>query len=502
MNAKISLETLVEEIPYEDPFEAYRRLTRDGSQVSLLMESRSRDLRYGRQSIIVPAPSLSITGRNDYFRLEALDELGREIMRQIAGVISQDDSYRLLDEKEIIYPSTRQAMREGKLCIGELKSSRSKSRAAPEEERLRNASLAGAIRAVLNSFSSNDEHAGLYGTFSYDFVRQFEDIGHRFIRGGEVFSLFLPSEVYVFDDIRERAFRKRYFGTAIKTQPVSSQLKSGKNDICLKFDMGDAEYIAKVARIVEEIKRGELIQAVLSRTASVNIQQAPTESYGTLRRINPSPYCFFFNLGGGEALFGASPELHVKVTNGHVEIRPLAGTARRPGDAVSDYHARMQLLNDVKEQREHTMLVDLARNDIGRVCDSVEVTEFMAIEEYPNLYHMGSGVTGKLSKGRDALDCLIATLPAGTVSGAPKVRAMQLIEELENSRRGPYGGCIGSLSFNGNCNTGLTLRSVYVDNGRAYVRAGAGIVHHSIPEKELQEVNLKNANQLRALGVR
>lgn len=205
-------------------------------------------------------------------------------------------------------------------------------------------------------------------------------------------------------------------------------------------------------------------------------------------------------MGNDESLFGASPKMHVRIKGGEAELRPLAGTRRRTGNAVDDHYVKQGLLADEKERQEHIMLVDLARNDLARVCDGVRVARFMDIVEFPNLYHIGSSITGHLREGVDTLDAILTTLPQGTLSGAPKVPAMKAIEAFEESRRGYYGGCVGMLGFNGDCNTAITIRTVHTQGSYGFARAGAGVVLHSKPESELAEVNLKNENQIRALG--
>jgi anthranilate synthase component 1 len=262
---------------------------------------------------------------------------------------------------------------------------------------------------------------------------------------------------------------------------------------------------AGVATLVEEIRAGEMLQAVLARRFSVPTQRTPMEVYRNLRRINPSPYLFLVDLGDaapGTALVGASPELLVRVRDGEVVTRPIAGTRPRGTDADHDAELEAELRDDPKELAEHAMLVDLARNDVGRVAApaTVEVPILRSVERYTHVMHLVSEVRGRLASGLDAFDALRAAFPAGTVSGAPKVRAMTAIAEREQERRGPYGGAIGFFSPN-DVEAAITLRSAVIGPGEATVHAGAGIVADSEPAREAAEVAAKAASMLAAIGV-
>lgn len=247
-------------------------------------------------------------------------------------------------------------------------------------------------------------------------------------------------------------------------------------------------YEASVAAIKEDIAAGEAIQVVLSQRLSRPTSAAPFDIYRSLRSINPSPYMFFLDYGSFQ-IIGASPEILVRVEDGEVVTRPLAGTRRRSGDPDEDLALEAELKADPKERAEHIMLVDLGRNDIGRVAEpgSVEVSDLMNVERYSHVMHLVSHVKGKLRKGLSAYDALRATFPAGTVSGAPKVRSMQIIAEHEPEKRGPYAGAVGYFSYNGNMDMAIAIRTMLTKDGRAYVQAGAGIVYDSQPEAEYYE---------------
>jgi anthranilate synthase component 1 len=261
-----------------------------------------------------------------------------------------------------------------------------------------------------------------------------------------------------------------------------------------------AAHEAAVLRAKEYIAAGDIIQVVLSRRMEVDVTVPPFQVYRALRSVNPSPYMFFLQFEDC-CLIGASPEILVTARDGQVVTRPIAGTIRRGRTAREDAALEAELLADPKERAEHIMLVDLHRNDIGRVCEygSVQVDQLMVTEKYSHVIHIVSNVIGRLRPDKDGYDLIRASFPAGTLSGAPKIRAMEIIEELEPVKRGPYGGCIGYFSFNGNLDTAITLRTIVMQGQRAYIQAGGGIVADSDPAAEFQETESKAGAMLRAL---
>jgi len=262
------------------------------------------------------------------------------------------------------------------------------------------------------------------------------------------------------------------------------------------------KFAANVEAAKKFITAGDIIQVVGSQRFSAPVTAAPLDIYRAARHINPSPYMFLLELNGF-ALVGASPEIHVRCEEGSVEIRPIAGTRRRGKNPEEDLALEKELLADPKERAEHVMLVDLARNDIGRVCDfgSVQVTDLMFIERYSHVMHIVSQVEGKLSADKTPYDLMRATFPAGTVSGAPKIRAMQIISELEQTTRGTYAGAVGYFSFNGNLDTCITIRTALIKDGQAYVQAGGGWVNDSTPEGEFQETVNKSMAMRKAIAL-
>ena len=262
------------------------------------------------------------------------------------------------------------------------------------------------------------------------------------------------------------------------------------------------KFQANVLAAKKYIHAGDIIQVVGSQRFSAPVTATPLDIYRATRSVNPSPYMFLLELEGF-ALVGASPELHVRCEDSRVEIRPIAGTRPRGKTEAEDAALEKELLADPKERAEHVMLVDLARNDIGRVCDfgSVQVKDLMIIERYSHVMHIVSQVEGKLSADKSPYDLMRATFPAGTLSGAPKIRAMQIISELEQTARGPYGGCVGYFSFNGNLDCCITIRTALVKEGKAYVQAGGGWVNDSTPEAEFQETVNKSMSMRKAIAL-
>ena len=262
------------------------------------------------------------------------------------------------------------------------------------------------------------------------------------------------------------------------------------------------KFLANVLKAKEYITAGDIIQVVGSQRFSTPVKATPLDIYRAARSINPSPYMFLLELDGF-SLVGASPEIHVRSEDRLVEIRPIAGTRPRGRTPEQDLANEKELLADPKERAEHVMLVDLARNDIGRVCDfgSVQVKDLMIIERYSHVMHIVSQVEGRLAADKSPFDLMRATFPAGTLSGAPKIRAMQIISELEQTTRGPYGGCVGYFSFNGNLDCCITIRTALIKDGKAYVQAGGGWVNDSTPEAEFQETVNKSKAMLKAVAL-
>jgi anthranilate synthase component 1 len=287
---------------------------------------------------------------------------------------------------------------------------------------------------------------------------------------------------------------------------AEDELQSAARDGALQSYQSNFEpedFKHAVNRAKEYILAGDIFQVVLSQRFESSFSGTPLDFYRCLRFINPSPYMFCLNFGPDFSLVGSSPEMHVRLTGDTVEIRPIAGTRPRGLTPAQDDANATELLADPKERAEHIMLVDLARNDVGRVAEfgSVRVTEFMQIERYSHVMHIVSNVIGRLRGGCNVFDAVRATFPAGTVSGAPKIRAMQIISELEKTRRGCYAGAIGYFGFDGNFDSCIALRCAVLKNGRAYFQAGAGIVADSDPQREYEETVNKARAMMKALAM-
>lgn len=362
---------------------------------------------------------------------------------------------------------------------------------------------------------------GLIGYFAYDAVRYTEkkltDIPQDDIGMPDV-HLFGYEELVAYDHLSSDAIvilnihadgdiPAQYAAAEASARELAAKLhgqiapqKTGTADLKVGSNLTKEEYENMVKKAKEYIRAGDIFQVVLSQRFEVDDPPNSFEVYRRLRATDPSPYLYYFKTKDYQ-IAGASPELLVKVTDGIAATRPIAGTRPRGKDRVQDKALEVSLLADAKEKAEHTMLVDLGRNDLGRVCDygTVEVTDFMRVERYSKVMHLVSDVQGTLCADKTPLDALRSVLPAGTLSGAPKVRAMEIIDELENRKRGLYGGTVGYFGYNGDMNTCIAIRTVLYKNGKAYVQAGAGIVADSDPEKEFAETTHKAAALLKAL---
>jgi len=295
-------------------------------------------------------------------------------------------------------------------------------------------------------------------------------------------------------DVYQLLAQKRELGPIPLIEPKEAPVPTG--------NMEPERFKAFVDEAKEYIRAGDVIQVVLSQRFSKPFTRSPLDLYRALRTVNPSPYMFIMEIEG-LSVVGASPEVHVRLTDGLVEIRPIAGTRPRGKTLSEDLANEKDLLADEKERAEHLMLVDLARNDIGRVCEygSVHVPEFMVIERYSHVMHIVSQVEGTLQKGRNGYDLMRATFPAGTVSGAPKIRAMQIISDQEQSQRGIYAGALGYFSYDGNLDSCITIRTALIKDGTIHVQSGAGLVADSVPESEYWETVNKAKGMMKAVAM-
>ena len=330
--------------------------------------------------------------------------------------------------------------------------------------------------------------------FVFDHVRKkIKIVCNVFLRKGRA-----PREAYAEAVERIRSELSRLEKTAVTGQSPPGPKKKYSQKVISNFSRGTFQ--KAVLKAKRYIRAGDIFQVVLSQAFQTPLTAPPFEVYRALRSVNPSPYMFYLN-GGDFQLIGSSPEVHVRLEAGKAALRPIAGTRPRGKTAAQDKKLEQELLQDQKERAEHLMLVDLGRNDLGRVCEykSIRVPEFMVIERYSHVMHIVSLVEGILKKDKNAFDLLRATFPAGTVSGAPKVRAMEIIDELENQKRGFYAGIVGYFSFSGNLDSCIAIRTILVKNKTAVVQAGAGIVSDSDPAKEYEETVNKAKALMKAI---
>ncbi|MBI3615229.1 MAG: anthranilate synthase component I [Candidatus Omnitrophica bacterium] len=468
---------------FETPLSAYLKL--EGSGPSYLLESVEQGERLGRYSFLGSAPSWVLESKGKKMRLTGS-----------RGTRAWTTSSDPLDELERLLRAYRPVTVPG-----------------------------------LPRFSG-----GLVGYAGYETVRFLEPIGPE-----KPDSLKVPDSVWflsdapvIFDHLEhqmkvvanalippgpasslKRRARSAYLKAAGRVEGMARQLQRPLATVMsvhprvtsragmtgtVRSNMSRSAFTRGVRRAKQAIGEGETIQIVLSQRFQVPIRCPAFEIYRALRSLNPSPYMFYLDLGSF-SLVGSSPEILVRCEDGVVETRPIAGTRRRGKTPAADREIEEGLKRDPKERAEHLMLADLGRNDIGRVCEygSVKVNDFMTVERYSHVMHLVSDVVGKLKKGKNSFDVFRAAFPAGTVTGAPKVRAMQIINQLEPDSRGPYAGAVGYIGFTGNLDTCITIRTVLVKGRKAYVQAGAGIVADSKPDREYEETKAKAAGMLEAI---
>jgi len=375
----------------------------------------------------------------------------------------------------------------------------------------------GAVRDYLSRFIPVEVDGlprffgGAVGYLGYDMVRYFEDLeSDKPAEIGAWDSCFLITDtLLIFDSVRQKikvvanahlegvTADEAYLDATGRINALIARLKAplpvqdtkaGGKPVVLSSNMHRSDFESAVEKAKEYVRSGDIIQVVLSQRFSAELTVDPLDIYRVLRTLNPSPYMFFLRLDD-TLVVGASPEVMVRKEGELVELRPIAGTRPRGATPEEDVRLEQELLADPKERAEHVMLVDLGRNDLGRVCKTgtVKVSELMTVERYSHVMHIVSNVQGEIDGGRDAFDLVRATFPAGTLSGAPKVRAMEIIDELEPSKREIYGGAVGYFSFSGNMDLAIAIRTLVIKDGKIHLQAGAGIVADSDPAAEYQE---------------
>lgn len=364
---------------------------------------------------------------------------------------------------------------------------------------------------------------GLVGYFSYDYIKYGEQSLNLNANDEEKFNdvdLMLFDKVIAFDNYRQKIilivnikvenlevnYRKAEIELKAMADLIINGKKAKERPLKIKSDyrsyFSKEQYCNMVVKAKEYIKEGDIFQVVLSNKIEAEIEGSILDAYRVLRSTNPSPYMFYFYSNDIE-ISGASPETLVKLENNKLYTFPLAGTRKRGKDEEEDLELEKELLADEKELAEHNMLVDLGRNDIGKISEinSVKVDKYMSIEKFSHVMHIGSTVSGTLRSDKDALDAIDSILPAGTLSGAPKLRACEIINELEGNKRGIYGGAIGYIDFTGNLDMCISIRLAFAKNGKVFVRSGAGIVADSVPENEYEECINKSKAVINALNI-
>ncbi|RWO05516.1 MAG: anthranilate synthase [Mesorhizobium sp.] len=479
--------------PYEGAIDAYvdGLNARRGAVFSSNYEYPGR---YTRWDTAIIDPPLVISARGRAMRIEALNSRGEMLLPVVGKALGG------LDEVTIAETSKRLI----RLDVAK------PGRVFTEEERSRVPSVFTVLRAITALFKTEeDANLGLYGAFGYDLAFQFDPVDYKLERqqSQRDLVLFLPDEILVVDHYSTKAWTDRYdyssdgFSTqGLPRDEIVEPFKTADR-IPPRGDHEPGEYANLVRKAMESFKRGDLFEVVPGQMFYERCETPPSDISRKLKTINPSPYSFFINLGEGEYLVGASPEMFVRVNGRRVETCPISGTIKRGGDAISDSEQILKLLNSKKDESELTMCSDVDRNDKSRVCDpgSVRVIGRRQIEMYSRLIHTVDHIEGRLREGMDAFDAFLSHAWAVTVTGAPKLWAMRFIEQNEKSPRAWYGGAIGMVNFNGDMNTGMTLRTIRIKDGIAEVRAGATLLFDSIPEEEEAETELKASAMISAI---
>ncbi|MFN4008578.1 MAG: anthranilate synthase [Pannonibacter sp.] len=464
----------------------------DAERGAVLSSSYEYPGRYTRWDMALVNPPLVLEAADRNVSIRALNGRGRVLMPVVARVLKAHADVASLTESDsridLVVKTPDGPFR--------------------EEDRSRQPSTFSVVRALKELFACDDDQLGLYGAFGYDLAFQFEPIELKLKRPDDQRDviLFLPDEILIVDHHAKRAYVLEY-DFEVDGQTTQGLPRDGEkqhyqpaNEDPGRGDHEPGEYAKIVDRAKEYFKRGDLFETVPGQTFYEPCANPPSAVSRRLQQINPSPYSFFFNLGNREYLVGASPEMYVRVTGGRrVETCPISGTIRRGKNAIEDEAQIRKLLNSAKDEAELTMCSDVDRNDKSRVCvpGSVKVIGRRQIEMYSRLIHTVDHIEGILREDMDALDAFLSHAWAVTVTGAPKRWAMEFIEANEKSPRAWYGGAIGAVLFNGDMNTGLTLRTVRIKDGVAQIRAGATLLYDSVPEEEEAETELK-AEAMRA----
>ena len=482
------------ELPNSEAHLAFSKVRNE--EPAFLFESKPTSKIYGRFSLIGIDPILKISGKGSHFEIRVLTPRGEFFLKDL----SQDKKLlSLCDDYDFGKASFSGTMSPAKETI-------------EEGERAKQKNVGQVLRCTLELFAMKEvELFGLYGAIAYDFIRLFEDLEERLAPNEESdFEFFLFDTFIHFDLIREKTkivlFRKEKSEIPKTIEEIQEKLKAKptKKSYTLsqkKFLLQKKEYEELVRKAKNYAKKGEIFEVVFSNKLTANFSGDPFSLYLAYRDSNPSPYLFFFDLGK-EQLVGASPEMMVRVEGRTAHLRPISGTIKRDADPIQDHENLIKLLSAPKERAELDMLIDLGRNDLSRVCKpGIKLDEYRSIEKYSKVMHTIAHLSGELKDECSAFDALLACLNAGTLTGAPKVAAMKLIEKHEKVRRGFYGGVVGYLTFSGEMDTAMIIRTAHIKGNTLSFQMGATLLYHSDPEQEYQETMHKAAAFLQLFNV-
>ncbi|MEZ4920222.1 MAG: anthranilate synthase component I family protein [Saprospiraceae bacterium] len=470
-------------LPYTDALKLYDGLRGNGA--SCLFESSAASDKSSRMSLIGIDPLIEFIGQTDQLSVRLIEQRGEPffnfIQTEFREFIQTEDSTQL------------------QLYIPKLPFH------GPESQRLERQNIAQPLRALLNAFKTDEKNfMGLYGAFAYQFVYLFEDIPAAKPGNSPDFHLFLYDTVLLFNhlthDLSLYCTRSTQADAEHAVKSISQRIKEAQPAAEMQPEIGpffsspnDDQFQKNIAKGIELCYAGELLEIVLSRQLSAEVSGDMLPLYSRYKQVNPSPYMFYFDFGN-ELLLGASPELMLRYEDGRAVLRPISGSVRRSENPIEDHRLMMELLNSPKENSELDMLIDLGRNDLARICKpGIQIDAYRIIEKYSHVTHTVAQVSGELDGSYTGFDALIASLNAGTLTGAPKLAAMNYIEQIEEHHRGYYGGSIGWLHFNGELNTAITIRTAHVKDGLLNFCTGATILYESTPENELKETRIKAA---------
>ncbi len=475
------MHTTTARLPYIDPLLHYQRI--QGAAPSCLFESASTVDKSSRLSIIGMAPALELIGKQSTLTLRLLDARALPFFDFVRTQYAAFIQHQSADTLQLEIP---------KIPFN-----------GPEEDRIARQNIVQPLRALLAEFHIADKNfMGFYGALSYQFVYLFEDLPLQKDCPEPDFHLFLFDNILLFNHLTEdlslyvtrASTEEAETAKAEILRLLEQPIQETKQNLHIgEFSVtpNDKIFQDQVAQGVQLCYEGELLEIVLSRKFTAPIQGDLLPLYIRYKAINPSPYLFYFDFGS-EVLLGASPEMMLRYENGRATLRPISGSVRRSGDPIEDHHLMMELLNSPKENSELDMLIDLGRNDLSRICKpGIEIDHYRIIEKYSHVTHTVAQLSGVLEDAYTGFDALIASLNAGTLTGAPKIAAMNYIEQIEQHTRGYYGGSIGWLLLNGDVNTAITIRTAHIKDGMLDFSAGATLLYESVPENELRETKIK-----------